>query len=495
MKLTYKTQKIGLLATFIGLLAIAACKDNLPKPMDTSANVTVLNSIKIVNTGANGNVVLNGVVDEDAKTVSFPRIDTLTKDPTTGVYNFKIEAQVSTGASLEKEIYPVNFGDGETEKVITVKVMNSPRFREYLVKLRLKVPVYGADFQTYGTYDFSNNPLGDLTYSDFTGQLVRGSGFDGEKILIVKRDASAALAHAPHLLNVSDLKNGTINKIMLNTTGITGGTYGVNMGAQVNGHTYVANLSGSQASPLKIYHWTDPTAAPHVILNQNVANIPGAGVRHGDNFSVGLDNHGNGYFFFVDNAGTKVLRYDVTNYTTVSNPTILAIPIATPGAWATYNRIGNTSEYLFTGHQKQLALVTDAGAATFTTANMTALTVGTAFPITSSDVRIVNFNGERYLITVTAPIGTSAFANLRVYNITKGANVKDALTNLDNLPTIAPIFDYPLMGPVVNAAPSVQSGFYVKKDGQGKDETLMLYAATIDGGFVFFEFNKKVGTD
>jgi len=51
------------------------------------------------------------------------------------------------------------------------------------------------------------------------------------------------------------------------------------------------------------------------------------------------------------------------------------------------------------------------------------------------------------------------------------------------------------MGPVVNAAPSVQSGFYVKKDGQGKDETLMLYAATVDGGFVFFEFGKKVATD
>lgn len=495
MKLTYKNSKIGLLAAFVSLLIISACKDDLPKPMDTSANVTVLNSIKIVNTGANGDVVLNGVVDEDAKTVSFPRIDTLTKDPITGVYNLKIEAQVSNGASLEKETYLVTFEQGESEKAVVVKVMNSLRFREYLLKLRLKVPVYGADFQTYATYDFSNNPLGSPAYSDFTGQLVRGSGFDGEKVLIVKRDASVALAHTPHLLNVSDLKNGVINKIMLNTTGITGGTYGVNMGAQVNGHTYVATLSGGLASPLKIYHWTDPSAAPDVILNQNVADIPGAGVRHGDNFSAGLDDQGNGYFFFVDNAGTKVLRYDVTNYTTVSNPTILAIPIATPGAWATYNRIGNTSEYLFTGHQKQLALVTDGGGATYTTTKMTTLAVGTAFPITSSDVRIVNFNGERYLITVTAPIGTSAFANLRVYNITKGKTVKDALANLENLPTITHIFDYSLMGPVVNAAPSVQSGFYVKKDGQGKDEKLMLYAATVDGGFAFFEFNKKVGTD
>lgn len=475
MKLLYNTSKLRLLTIFVGLLAMISCKDNLPEPMDTSSKVTVLNSIKIVNAGANGNIVLEGVVNENEKTVSFPRID-----PETDFSALKFEAQMSDGAKLDQETYPVSFGEGEAEKVIVVKVMNSPRFREYLVRLRLKVPVFGADFDTYQTYDFTSNPLGSPIYDSFTGALTRGSGFDGEKVLVVRRDA-------PHVVNVSDLKAGTINKIPLNMTGVAGGTFAVNMGAQVNGHTYVANLSGSQASPLKVYHWTDPSAAPEVILNLNVATVANAGVRHGDNFSVSLDGQGNGFIFFGDNAGTKVLRLDVANYTTVGNPVAFAAPVANSGSWSTYNRIGNTNEYLFTGHGSPIALVSDGGTASFTMS-------GTNVPVIGSDARIVNFNGERYLIVTTAARSAGNFTNLMVFDITKGATVREALTNLNNLPAVTPLLNYPLMGPI-NTSPASQTGFYVKKDAQGNDETLMLYSGASDAGFVFFEFGKKVAED
>jgi hypothetical protein len=476
MKFTYKTSKIGLLATFMGLLALASCKDDFPEAPDSSSKITILNSIKIVNAGANGNTVLQGVVDEEAKTVTFPRIE-----PETDFSNLKFEAEMSDGAKLEKETYPVAFEEGQSEKVIVVKVQNSPRFREYLVRLRLKVPVFGADFQTYATYDFTSNPLGSPIFDAFTGALTRGSGFDGQKVLVVRREA-------PHLLNVSELKAGTINKLMLNMTGVVQGTFITNMGAQVNGHTFIANLSGNTAaSPLKIYHWTDPNAAPDVIMNINVGTIAGAGVRHGDNFSAALDDQGNGFFFFGDNAGTKVLRFDVTNYTTVSNPIVFAIPVAGAGSWTSFSRIGNTSEYLFTGHDAPVALVSDGGTSSFTMSR-------TAIPVRGSDARIVNFNAERYLIITTAARTGAEATNFMVYDITKGATVKDALTNLNNLPGATPIFNYSLMGPV-NTSPSSQTGFYVKKDAQGNDETLMLYSGASDAGFVFFEFQKKVAVD
>ncbi|WP_199120846.1 DUF4623 domain-containing protein [Pedobacter sp. ASV28] len=476
MKLTYKTSKIGLLATFMGLLILASCKDDFPKAPETSANVSVLNSIKIVNAGAAGTTVLQGVVDEDAKTVSFPRIE-----PETDFSKLKFEANVSTGAKLEKETYPVTFEDGQTEKVIVVKVLNSPRFREYLVKLRLKVPVFGADFEKATTYDFTSNPLGNPIYEAFTGALTRGSGFDGQHVLVVRREA-------PHLLKVDELKAGVINKIMLNMTGVTQGTFITNMGAQVNGHTFIANLSGNTAaSPLKIYHWTNPSAAPQVIANIDVGTIANAGVRHGDNFSASLDDQGNGFFFFGDNAGTKILRFDVANYTTVTNPTVFAIPVTGAGSWISYNRIGNTSEYLFTGHDAPVALVSDGGVASFTMSR-------TIIPVRGSDARVVNFNGERYLIITTAARTGAEATNFMVYDITKGATVKDALTNLNNLPTANPVFNYSLMGPV-NTSPASQTGFYVKKDGAGKDETLVLYSGASDAGFVFFEFGKKVATD
>jgi hypothetical protein len=476
MKLTYKTSKIGLLAVFMSLLALTSCKDDIADALDTSANMAVLNSIKITNAGANGNTVLQGVVDEEMKTVSFPRIE-----PNTDFSKLKFEATLSNGAKLEKESYSVTFNEGQSEQVIVVKVVNAPRYREYLVRLRLKVPVFGADFEKGTTYDFTSNPLGSPIYDAFTGALTRGSGFDGEHVLVVRREA-------PHLLKVSDLKAGTVNKIPLNMTGVTLGTFILNMGAQVSGHTYIANLSGNTAaSPLKIYHWVNPAVAPDVIANINVGTITGAGVRHGDNFSASLDNQGNGYFFFGDNAGTRILRFDVANYTTVSNPVSFAIPVAGAGSWTSFNRIGNSSEYLFTGHDAPVALVSEGGSAAFTMSR-------TAIPIRASDARIVNFNGERYLIVTTAARTGSEPTNFLVYDITKGDNVKDALTNLNNQPTITPIFQYSLMGPV-NTSPSSQTGFYVKKDANGNDETLMLFAGASDAGFVFFEFQKKQSVD
>lgn len=476
MKLTYIKSRIGLLLAFMAVLSLNSCKEDYPDGPDTSAKETVLKSIKIVNAGANGTTVLEGVIDEDTKTVSFPRIE-----PETDFSKLKFEAEMTAGAKLSEETYPVTFEAGQSEKVIVVIVSNEPRFREYLVKLRLKVPVFGADFGKGNTYDYTSNPLGEPIYSSFSGALTRGSGFDGQKVLVVRREA-------PHLLNVSDLKAGTINKVMLNMTGVTQGTFITNMGAQVNGHTYIANLSGATAaSPLKVYHWTNPAAAPDIIANINVGTITNAGVRHGDNFSVSLDDQGNGYLFFGDNAGTKILRFDVAKYTTVSNPTVFAVPVAGAGSWTSYNRIGNTSEYLFTGHDAPVSLVSEGGTVSFTMSR-------TAIPVRGSDARVVNFNGERYLIVTTAARTGSEATNFLVYDITKGATVKDAITELNNLPSTTPLFQYSLMGPV-NTSPSSQTGFYVKKDAQGKDESLMLYSGASDAGFVFFEFPKKVALD
>lgn len=471
MKLLYKTSKMRALATFVCLLTIVSCKDNLPEPMDTSSKVTVLNTIKIVNAGANGTTVLEGVINEDEKTVSFPRIA-----PETDFSKLKFEAQMSDGAKLDQETYPVTFAEGESEKVIVVKVTNSPRFREYLVRLRLKVPVFGADFENYATYDFTSNPLGSPIYDAFAGAVTRASGFDGQQVLIGHRTA-------PHLLSVSDLKTGTINKAPLNMTGVPG----VYSGDFVNGHSYLVNLSGANdASGLKVFHWASPSATPQMVVN--VTTIPGAGTsRYGDNFSAALDDQGNGYFFLGNNAGNRVLRFTVANYATISDPVSFAVSGTAAGSWSSYTRIGNTAEYLLTGHQIPIALVSDGGTASFTMS-------GTNVPLIGSAARIVSFNSERYLIVTTAARTVGNFTNFMVYDITKGATVKDALTNLNNLPSATPVFNYSLMGPI-NTSPASQTGFYVKKDAQGNDESLMLYSGASDAGFVFFEFGKKVASD
>ena len=86
---------------------LASCEDKLPEskvfPYETS-----LISIKIVNAGADGNTVVEGVVDEDNKQVTFPKLD---KDSPLSA--LKVEATVSDGAELTETTYDFSMEEGE----------------------------------------------------------------------------------------------------------------------------------------------------------------------------------------------------------------------------------------------------------------------------------------------------------------------------------------------------------------------------------------------
>src|SRR5690606_14485795 len=85
MKLFYNLPKVFIVIAFLGTL-LASCKDELPEAIDSSSKLTELKSIKIINAGAGGNIVLEGTIDEDKKTIRCPRID-----PETDFSNLKFE--------------------------------------------------------------------------------------------------------------------------------------------------------------------------------------------------------------------------------------------------------------------------------------------------------------------------------------------------------------------------------------------------------------------
>lgn len=463
---------VGLFVYCLGFMSLTSCKDDLPSPMESAANYTVIKSIKLLNTGAAGTQILEGVVDENKKTISFPRID-----PDTDFQNLKFDAVLSDGAKLDKEAYSVAFAEGDAEKTIVIKVNNEPRYREYFVKLRLKIPVFGADFSKVSVFDYSNNELGNPTYASFTAGNVRGSGFNGKYVLVVDRGNGTN----PHVLKVEDLKKNIISPIKLNAgAGFIGGTFTTHSGAISGNHIYVANLSGSGASPLNIYHWTDPTAPAQQILNTTTESVVGGSFRFGDNMSVNLDENGNGNISFVDNAGMRVLRYNVTNYTNISNPTFYPTGLANVGSWASLNQVSGTSNFIFTGHQAPVRVVSESG---------NVLYQATAYPERLSDVRVITFNGSRYLMGITAARTGSDATVFNVYNITKGETITEALQNFDNAGGTA-TFSFSLAGPV-NAYTASTTGWSVIKDAEGADDKLLLYAATADAGFVFFEIPKS----
>lgn len=474
MKINFNRILGTLLLTTIVFSILTSCSEDFPGNID-SDKYTDLKSIKIVNAGPLGTEVLEGQVDEQTKTITFPRLDTLT-DFSKVIF----VAETSEGSKLEKDTIAIPFQSGDSQKDVFLKVVNSPRFKEYKAVIRFKVPVYGADFTKGQVYDYSSNPIGNPTYAGFGGLLTRGSGFDGEHVLVVSRGTSGI-----HLLSVADLKNNQIKPIPVNSTGITGGTFTYNMGAQVNGRTYVANLSGAQASPLKLYFWENPSDEPQVIANINVASIAGSGARHGDNFSINLDDTGNGYAFFIS-AGTQVMRLKIENYKNVTE-TVSVNTVATYGQWSSYNRIGNSDNYLITGHDKVISVANNGGGVSYSMG-------ANSIPVHSGDPRVIEFNGERYLLVVTVPRGGAAVdAVMRVYNITRGANIIDALTAFEQ-GDLKPAYEFSISGNTTTA-PGTQSGYHIVKDASGKDEKLLIYGASADFGFTIVEFPVNVLED
>ena len=467
--------KYWMILAAIMLVSVYSCKKDFPKNIE-SDDAVELKSIKVVNAGASGNEVVEGVINEDKKTISFPRLDTLTD-----FSKLRFEAVMSDGAKLDKESYVWEFAEGASSKTSVIKVVNNQRFREYLVTIRLMVPVYGADFDSPTIFDFTNNELGKPVYPAFSSLLTRSTGFDGENVFIITRHAMGS-----HLLKVSDIRAGNETPKNVNTTGISGGTFPISVGAQVNGHSYIASLSGSQASPFKIYHWTDVSEEPEVIANISIASIPDAGNRHGDNMSANLDENGNGYFYFGDNAVSKILRLTVTNYTTISDPTVLANASGSSYVMS-FNRVGNTSNYLYTGYDAPIRVANESAVVSYSLSN-------TAVPLRGSDARVAYFNGERYLIMTTAARTGSDAVVLFIYDITKGESITDALKIFNDKADKSPVYQYSLLGPV-NTTPATQTGWHVTKDADGKDEMLTIYTASADAGFVIIDFPKKTLID
>ena len=255
----YKLKNIGLAAAVMMVATLVSCGDNYPASMDSPYDTDLL-AIKILNAGEKGDQVVEGTIDEEKKEVNFPKLDTLT--------NFsalRLEAKLSDGAQLEKTEIDCKMSPDDEQKKLIIRVLNHNRYKDYFMTVRKHIPSWGAEFKNATVYSFA----GDHRYEDFKTLDTRGADFDGQYVLVVTRTDNK-----PHLLKVDDLKAGNINRIPLDLTDVSGGTFPYNMGALANGHIYMATLAGGKPSPLKIYYWETPTSKPEVIFTSTVENIP-----------------------------------------------------------------------------------------------------------------------------------------------------------------------------------------------------------------------------
>lgn len=453
--------------------AFSSCGDKLPGAMDAPYDTDLL-SIKILNAGENGDKVVEGKIDEEKKEVNFPKLDTLT--------NFaalKLEASLSEGARLEKTEVDCKMAPEDEQAKFTIRVLNHNRYKDYFMTVRKRIPPTGAEFRQAVAYSFA----GDKRYEDFNTLTTRGSDFDGQYVLVVTRSANK-----PHLLKVEDLKAGVINRIPLDLTGVSGGTFPYNTGALANGHIYMCSLAGGKASDLKVYYWETPTSEPEVIFNSKVQDIPDAGIRYGDNMSLNIDNNGDGYIFFGENNANSILRLTVSNHKTVGEPAVLAADNKMRVAMNIY-RYENTNDYLYSGAALPITLTGSAADKKFSlsAANQPAEAVA---------ARAFMFNKKRYLITCTAGLGgaSKATPTLYVFDISKGKSLAEALEIFEAASDHNPVYTF-ILGGAGNGAPSPCTNFFIEHDANGKDAKLWLYAARAESGFVIVEVPLAQDTD
>lgn len=364
-------------------------------------------------------------------------------------------------------------------------------------------PTPGVDFTQAVVHDFSVATGAMPAY--FAGELVRGSDFDGEYVLLAARDDAAT--PTPRLLKTADLlANNANNPIMLSVEGVTGGTHVVSAGRLSHGHIYICNLTTALSAelPLKVYHYASPTAIPDVFTWDGVLSINGNDTtkyngRLGDNMSINLDESGNGYAFFCkQEPGDKIYRFTVSNFTTFSDP----YEISLDGPWSYYGYVNQieTDKYIFTCSYKPLVRLMDAnGVALIDDADFTEPTQSGLKLWAGVDPRIVNYNRGRYLMFTTSYPngGTNGRTNgpvLYMMDITDGVDNTAALKKLAEAlyesseenpwePTYYYSMDPDGASTKVNACSAQCNAAEV-------DGKLVVFTAAVNAGFALIEFPK-----
>ena len=141
MNIRYFIEYISVAAMAFAVSAtMNSCSDDYPDALDAPYSADLL-SIKVINAGADQSLIYEGTIDEEKKMVSFKRFD-----PSTDFSNLKVEATVSEGAELDSDVIDATLSDDETEKTVLLRVKNHARYKDYCVRIRKKVPVFGADW-------------------------------------------------------------------------------------------------------------------------------------------------------------------------------------------------------------------------------------------------------------------------------------------------------------------------------------------------------------
>ena len=356
-------------------------------------------------------------------------------------------------------------------------------------------PAPGADFTAPIVHDFSGATENIPAY--FDSEQVRGSDFDGEHVLIVSREGLDI--PTPRLFKTADLLADNIdNPIMLDVTGVEGGTHVVSAGRLTQGHIYICNLQTavSAETPLKVYHYASPDAAPEVVLTWDGylnEEFTYAG-RIGDNISIDLDESGNGYAFFCkQQPGDKIYRWTVTGFTQFSD--IVEIDLGVVCDFYGYVNKVEQDKYLFTSSYVPFIRLMDKDGVALIDDIELDWTENDARPNHGVDPNIVTYNRGRYLMFTVAnskEMHWNFGPMLYVIDITDGVDTEKALIKLQEAVYSEVVPWEPTYGYALTTDPyeaGIQaSACSAQCNAAEVNGKLVVFTAAVNAGFALIEF-------
>ncbi len=265
------------------------------------------------------------------------------------------------------------------------------------------------------------------------GSLTRGLGYGlvggNHRLFVANRNASLG---GKQIFVFNALTGDSV--AMLDTTGISGGTYPINdVEVSTDGIIFVGNLTtNSSTTAFKVYKYTSEGAAPVEAINYTSAT----GYRLGDKFTVAGSTTDNSIIIWAANAAAtgEVIKFTTADNGATFTPEVISVGTLVSFSSAAIGPLAN-GDFYFNAHGGNAQKFTSTGTLVGTIPGTALSTSGSALRflnllsgnefVAANDLLVSSNNAKILKVPGGSPASATAFASTPVLGATSAAGLGD----------------------------------------------------------------------
>ena len=265
------------------------------------------------------------------------------------------------------------------------------------------------------------------------GSLTRGLGYGlvggNHRLFVANRNASLG---GKQIFVFNALTGDSV--AMLDTTGISGGTYPINdVEVSTDGIIFVGNLTtNSSTTAFKVYKYTSEGAAPVEAINYTSAT----GYRLGDKFTVTGSTTDNSIIIWAANAAAtgEVIKFTTADNGATFTPEVISVGTLVSFSSAAIGPLAN-GDFYFNAHGGNAQKFTSTGTLVGTIPGTALSTSGSALRflnllsgnefVAANDLLVSSNNAKILKVPGGSPASATAFASTPVLGATSAAGLGD----------------------------------------------------------------------